>query len=328
MRTAPQFWWRHHPSLAATLLRPLGVIYGAVTARRMAQSGTLLPAPVLCVGNFVAGGAGKTPTAVALGTMLIEAGHRPAFLSRGYGRQTSRVQLQAVLRVDVSRHGAAEVGDEPLLLAQVAPTYVSTDRVAAGHQAIANGASVLVLDDGLQNPTLRKTISLAVIDGSNGVGNGLCVPAGPLRAPLASQWPHVAAVCLIGDGESGARVARQTERPVFRARLVPDPATVGSLRGTPLYAFAGIGQPAKFFKTLEDSDLDLRGCQGFPDHHRFSDADLARLTNRAALEGARLITTSKDRMRLPAGFPALDLPVSLAFDDIDALRQLVVEAIR
>lgn len=318
---APTFWWEPRPTLLARLLQPLAVAYGEATARRMRQDGTRLAVPVLCVGNLVAGGAGKTPTALALAGLLSGQGHRPAFLSRGYGRTRGRAEAgDRVIRVEPERHLAVDVGDEPLLLARVAPTYVSGDRLAAGRQAIAGGASLLILDDGLQNPSPHKTLTLAVVDGGAGVGNGLCLPAGPLRAPLDAQWPHVSALCVIGPGAEGERciaAARVRAIPVWTARIVPDEAALTDLRDRPLYAFAGIGRPAKFFETLIAHDLDVVGTRSFPDHHAFTAADLARLERDARALGATLVTTAKDHARLPAGFPARPLPVTLRFDDED-----------
>lgn len=284
----------------------------------MARTGADLPVPVLCVGNLVAGGAGKTPTALALADLLIAGGHRPAFLSRGYGRRVPASARHVVLRVEPGRHDADAAGDEPLLLAALAPTYVAADRLAAGRRAIADGATVLVLDDGLQNPRLRKTAAIAVVDGRTGIGNGLCLPAGPLRAPVARQWPAVTAVCVIGPGAPGAALAADAARrgtTVLQARLVPDRAVLAGLAATPLVAFAGIGRPEKFFNTLSEAGLDVVERIGFPDHHAFTDHDRAMLLTRAGGRGAQLVTTGKDRVRLPRDFPAVSLPVTLAFDD-------------
>ena len=328
MRSAPSFWWLARPTLPARLLGPVGSIYGAVTGRRMGRPGTTLEAPMLCVGNLVAGGAGKTPAAIAIARRLQEQGHSPAFLSRGYGRAGAS---RAVIHVDPTRHTADDVGDEPLLLARVAPTFVSVDRLAAGRSAIAAGASLLVLDDGLQSPGLRKQLSLAVVDGRTGVGNGLCVPAGPLRAPLAAQWPFVSAVCLIGPGEPGERVgsaARARGLPVWQARLEPDADTLRRLEDRPLYAFAGIGLPSKFFETLAGRGLRLVGTRAFPDHHRFSDTDIDDLGALASKLGATLVTTEKDRVRLPGAFATETLPVTLAFDDENGFSDWLARRLR
>lgn len=321
---APAFWWREAPTLPARLLTPLGALYGAITAGRMARPGLALGIPVVCVGNFVAGGAGKTPTAIAIARRLRALGHAPAFLSRGYGRLAPHPD--EVIRVVPERHGPAAVGDEPLLLARVAPTFVARDRVAGARAALADRATVLVLDDGLQNPALRKDLALAVVDGAGGVGNGLCVPAGPLRAPLERQWPCVSLAVIIGDGVAGDRVAAAAGIrgvPVLRARLRPDPDIVRALSDTPLLAFAGIGRPEKFFATLERQGLRVVGRRSFPDHHAYAPGDLRSLAQEAARLGAGLVTTEKDRVRLPPGFDATALPVALDFDQEGALDALL-----
>ncbi len=241
---APTFWGFSRPNLAALALSPLGALYGAAAARRMGQAGTRLPAPVICVGNFTVGGAGKTPTALAIARILILRGERVAFLSRGYGGE----RRAGPLRVDPALHSARAVGDEPLLLAATAPCYVCADRVAAGRLAIADGATVLVMDDGLQNPSLEKDFRIGVVDGETGFGNGLCFPAGPLRAPLKTQLSHVDAFVVVG-GEGPRGLGR--EKPRFLAHLRPDAIAAAPLVGRSVLAFAGIARPEKFFATLE-----------------------------------------------------------------------------
>ena len=228
---APAFWWKPTPDAFAHLLSPFGAVYGAIAAGRMNKAGARVNAPVICVGNFVAGGAGKTPTAIALAQEIISAGHTPSFLSRGYGASRP---VESPRIVDATRDRAADVGDEPLLLARVAPVAVCADRVAGARLAIENGANVLIMDDGLQNPALQKDFTIAVVDGAVGVGNGLCIPAGPLRAALDAQLQRTDALVIVGEGAAGARVgalAKARGLPVITARLVPDDAIAARLRG-------------------------------------------------------------------------------------------------
>jgi tetraacyldisaccharide 4'-kinase len=321
---APAFWQRPSSPIAS-LLRPAGFVYGMVAARRMGRMGERAGAPVVCVGNFTAGGAGKTPTALAVAKLLIEAGERPVFLTRGYGGC-----LAGPVRVDPERHGAQDVGDEPLLLARTAPTIVARERPAGARLAVESGAGVIVMDDGLQNPSLAKDLTLAVVDGQAGVGNGLCLPAGPLRAPLRAQWPRVDAVVVIGaGGEAVAREAAGRGKPVIRARLEPDPETATRLRGRRVLAFAGIGRPEKFFATLEVCGAQVIVRRPFPDHYPFSASDLAALVAAAEADSLEIVTTEKDFVRIetaPAlrGFAArvTPVPVRLAAED-DALRRIL-----
>ena len=247
MRT-PGFWTKRKPTLLARALQPIGLAYGRATARRMRRTGERAQAPTICVGNFVAGGAGKTPTAIALARMLIANGRRVAFLSRGYGG-AERVEP---LLVDANAHTAAMVGDEPLLLARIAPCWVGADRVRSARSAVEAGANALMLDDGLQNPALVKDLAFAVVDGETGFGNGLCVPAGPLRAPVAVQLPFVRALIVIG-GEDAALTeiaASAPGKPLIRASLEPDALAAAPLIGREVVAFAGIARPEKFYATL------------------------------------------------------------------------------
>lgn len=317
----PAFWQRGPDHPAARLLIPAAALYGAVSARRMDRPGQRAPCPVICLGNFTLGGAGKTPAARAVAAILRAEGASPAFLSRGYGGTEA-----GPLRVELGRHGAAEVGDEPLLLAQDAPTIIARDRPAGAALCRKAGADVIVMDDGLQNPTLAKDLVLAVVDGGAGHGNGRVVPAGPLRAPAARQWPHVAGVIVIGAGVPGERVAAEAVArglPVHRATLVAEEAAVA---GRLVYAFAGIGRPAKFFSTLEAAGARLAGTRAFPDHHPFRPADLVALTAEAQRLGAALITTEKDAVRLPPGF-AQALPVRLEFADPAAVMKQVTSVL-
>ena len=323
---APAFWWRARPGAAALALSPLGALYGAVAARRMAGLGRPVGVPVLCIGNLVVGGAGKTPTALAVAEWFEAQGERVAFVSRGYGGARSA----RVVRVDPARDTADAVGDEPLLLARRAPCYVAADRVAAAQAAVRDGASVVVMDDGLQNPALAKDAAIAVVDGGAGFGNGLVLPAGPLRAPARRQWKAIDLVLVIGPGAPGDAAAAQALRhglPAIRATMEPDAAVVSRLGGRRLIAVSGIGRPEKFFATLAEAGLDVVRRISFADHHRFTAQDHATLLAAARAAGADLVTTEKDRVRLPADFPATALPVTLRFDDPDPLDALLARLV-
>ena len=320
-------FWRRPGALTGWLLAPLAAIYGAVTAWRMARPGRAAGIPVICIGNLTVGGAGKTPAAMAVAQLLRDAGGRPFVLSRGYGGR-----LAGPVQVDPDAHGAADVGDEPLLLARIAPTVVARDRVVGAQAARSAGASVIVMDDGFQNPSLKKDLSLVVVDGHSGIGNGRVVPAGPLRAPLAAQFARASALLVIGEGSGAAAVlAAAPGLAVFHGRLEPDAQAVAALRPHKVLAFAGIGDPDKFFATLTDAGIDVRARQAFPDHHRYRRAEAADLIARAARDGLVLVTTEKDLVRLKgeddlralAGI-ARALPVRLAVTEAEAFRRFVL----
>jgi tetraacyldisaccharide 4'-kinase len=320
---APGFWWRKSGA-AAALLSPLAAIYGSVAGRRLAQSGAHAGVPVICIGNPTVGGAGKTPTAIAVARLLIGAGERPAFLTRGFGGR-----LAGPVLVQTS-HTANDVGDEPLLLWRVAPTVVSRDRVAGARHAIAAGATVIVMDDGFQNPALAKDLSILVIDGVRGIGNDHVIPAGPLRAPLAPQLERAHAILIVGDGV-GAMPA--TRLPTFRARLAPDRIALANLGSRRVLAFAGIGDPQKFFATLAAAGINAQIQRGFADHHRYRADEAAALLAEAERRDLALVTTEKDLARMQ-GDPALAvlaarvhvLPVELIVSEQDDFRRLVLGA--
>jgi tetraacyldisaccharide 4'-kinase len=320
---APGFWWRKSGA-AAALLSPIAAIYGAVAGRRLAQSGARAGVPVICIGNPTVGGAGKTPTAIAVARLLIDAGEHPAFLTRGFGGR-----LAGPVLVETS-HTANDVGDEPLLLWRVAPTVVSRDRVAGARHAIAAGATVIVMDDGFQNPALVKDLSILVIDGARGIGNCQVIPAGPLRAPLAPQLERAHAVLIVGEGD-GAMPA--TKLPTFRARLQPDSAAIASLKGRRVLAFAGIGDPQKFFATLAAAGINAQIQRGFADHHRYRADEATALLAEAERRDLALVTTEKDLARMQ-GDPSLAalaarvhvLPVELIVSEQDKFRQFVLGA--
>ena len=323
----PAFWWRG-AGPQARLLAPLGLIYGTIAARRMAPAGAHAGLPVLCVGNFTLGGAGKTPAVIMLAKMLADGGGRPFCLSRGYGGSETGPKL-----VDGRSDSAAQVGDEALLLARAAPTVVARDRVAGAEFARAQGASVIILDDGLQNPSLAKDFTLAVIDARRGIGNGRVFPAGPLRAPLNAQVARMDALLIVGEGNAADGIAarlRAQSSPVFHARLVPDKGAVSALRGQNVLAFAGIGDPDKFFATARAAGVVVSRRRTFPDHHRYTPQDASELILRAERSRLTLLTTEKDRARM-AGDPRLaalaasvqTLPVTMVVQEAGDLRRLI-----
>lgn len=328
---APQFWWRKPGALAA-LLYPAAAIYGAVAGARLARKGYRANIPVLCIGNPTLGGAGKTPAAITIAKLLQAEGRKVFFLMRGYGGSEA-----GPLLADLRKHSATEIGDEAPLLAKVAPTVVARDRAAGAKFAEANGAEILLLDDGFQNPSLEKDFSLLVIDGAKGLGNGLVFPAGPLRAPLKPQFTHAQAVVVVGDGDAGEKAARfavEAGIAVLRAKLTADAESARQFSGKPVLAFAGIGAPEKFFASLEAAGAEIVSRKPFGDHHRYSEEDAKALLREAAEKNLLLATTAKDLARMSADANlsslranALALNVSLAFEDEAAIKNLIGKAL-
>lgn len=327
---APAFWWRRSGLLSA-LLWPLARGYGAVARRRLLKAGARAQVPVICIGNPTLGGAGKTPTAIAVGQMLLAAGRRPVFLTRGYSGR-----LAGPLAVDPSAHCATDVGDEPLLLARIAPAIVARDRLKGAHAAQALGADAIVMDDGFQNPSLHKDVSILVVDGRRGLGNAQVFPAGPLRAPAAEQFERAHALVVIGEA-TGARaaiaMAEKRGLPVLRARIAPQAEAIARLRGRPLLAFCGIGDPERFVAMLRAAGLDVRRERAFPDHHRYTPQQATSLLAEAGACGLQLATTEKDWVRL-AGAAEIEtlraraepVPIAIAFEDEPRLRELILSA--
>ena len=319
----PGFW--HGPaSLNAHLLKPLAALYGAVAAQRLRRKGLHAGIPVLCVGNYHVGGAGKTPTVLALAKLLGELGETPVVLSRGYGGK-----LRGPVRVDPVRHTAFDVGDEPLMLAAVLPVVVSRRRADGVPLARAQGATVILMDDGFQSPAVVKDASLIVIDSARGLGNGQVFPAGPLRAPLRPQLARTDALIVVGNGSAAAAVSAEIAaqgKPVLSAHLKADEAVVAQLRGERVLAFAGIGDPTRFFNTLRASGVDLAGQRAFTDHHPYSQAEIESLIAEAGRNGLTLVTTEKDLARLRDWSQQIvPFPVTLAFDDPALLRKFVAD---
>lgn len=293
-------------ALAAGLLAPLGTAWDvAGRMRRAVARPYRAPVPVICVGNLVAGGAGKTPVVLALASSLDRAGIAVHIVSRGYG-----AHLAGPVRVDPARHDVAAVGDEALLLAARAPSWVARDRAAGAREAAAAGAEIILLDDGFQNPGVEKDLSLVVVDAEYGFGNRRVIPAGPLREPVAAGLARADAIVLIGDGDGPADL-RDRGPPILRARLVPVDGE--RFAGVPVVAFAGIGHPRKFFATLRRVGATLTLTHPFPDHHPFADSEITRLRHEAERAGASLVTTAKDWVRLAprlrGGIAVLDVEI-------------------
>tara|TARA_B100000315_G_scaffold257770_1_gene307658 strand:+ start:12931 stop:13887 length:957 start_codon:yes stop_codon:yes gene_type:complete len=307
--------------MLSALLAPVGWIYGLAGAVRQDRAEPWqAPIPIICVGNLVAGGQGKTPTALSIGAALKAKGKNIHFLSRGYGGS-----LSGPLQIDPASHTAKDVGDEPLLLAEVAPTWISGERRSGAEAAHTTGAEIIVMDDGFQNPSVKKDLSIIVVDGETGFGNGRLIPAGPLREGVAVGLSRAQAVVIIGEDRFNlhatlidiAQSSNQAPVDTFTARLKPD-SQAGALIDQKVYAFAGIGRPKKFFNTLLEIGCDIVGAKAFDDHHPYTENEIANLIATAKQEGATLVTTAKDHVRLPAAHKKDVAIVSVTLDWTDA----------
>ena len=320
----PEFWnyrsGRNSAPMIRLLLTPFGMITAWAAARRFKTTESYDPGiPVICVGNATLGGTGKTPVAIYLLRSLRRLGINAVGLTRGYGGQE-----KGPIPVH-HKHTAAQVGDEPLLLAQHAPIWVAAGRDEGARAARAQGATVLVMDDGHQNPLLTKTLSLLVVDAEIGFGNGCVFPAGPLREKLAPSLERADAVILMKpspDYDIDDHLAGQLEgKIVIPAYLAPHEAPPEGK----LYAFAGIGRPNKFFDALRRHGGNIVEEIPFDDHYKYKNEDMASLATLANEYGAQLITTEKDYVRLPKAFRRIvtPWPVAVKFEDELTLRRLL-----
>ncbi|MBL4691885.1 MAG: tetraacyldisaccharide 4'-kinase [Magnetovibrio sp.] len=296
---APEFWDRKTGGFLPSLLRPIGCVVSGLAALRQKRATPFKASvPIICVGNLVAGGAGKTPVALDLVARLKAKNIVVHVVMLGYGG----TELGPTL-VDPDVHDSIKVGDEALLLTRVAPTWVSEDRKAGVLSAIHAGAEIIVLDDGFQNPSVHKDLSLLVVDGGYGFGNGRVMPAGPLRETTKAGFERTDAVILLGADEADVwgRVKRSARKdlPILRAHIRPT-KDAQALNGKEIYAFAGIGRPQKFFDTLNHIGCKLVGSKSFDDHHPYSQTDLENIIEAAA--GATIVTTEKDLVRIPEAF--------------------------
>ncbi len=325
----PRFWHNppKSPGIMARMLAPLSALWRVASERRMKQGPWhRVPVPVICVGNINIGGTGKTPTVIALAERLKSWGWQPHVVSRGYGGS-----LEGPVRVDTRRHKAAEVGDEPLLLAAFCDAWVSRDRHRGALEAISAGADVILLDDGFQNPTLAKDVSIVVVDAVAGFGNGQIIPAGPLREPLETGLQRADAMVVIGPKKARERFQSfwpvVGETPVCSGELRPL-ETGMDWKGVKVLAFAGIGRPEKFFATLRGLGADIIKSEALADHQKLTLPLMRRLENDSFFKGAQMVTTEKDATRLPEEFKlrVLTLPVRLQLQDWGPLDASLEEA--
>lgn len=315
-------YWGKRGFIARLLLPFAGLYWLASKIRQLLATPQEMPIPVICVGNITAGGSGKTPTVAALTELLLEIGKHAHIISRGYGGAPQKHPLL----VDASTHTVHITGDEPLLLSQIAPTWVCPDRVASARSAANAGADLVLMDDGLQHPHIAKTLSLLVIDTHSAFGNGFLLPAGPLRETLGHALPRIDAAILIGDKREAVERLLPAALPRFYAALAPT-LSLESFTERPTIAFAGLGRPEKFFNMLAKSGITPAVTLPYADHHPYTAEDISKLQALKATYGATLLTTEKDMVRLPANFQnqVTAIPIRLQWDNPQAVTHWLKE---
>ncbi len=314
---APEFW-HNKGGILSFVLSPFGWIYGAITSMRATAKPTwAAPIPVICIGNVVMGGAGKTLVSIDLAERLKAKGQNPHIIMRGYGGS-----MNAPTKVDLNLHNANDVGDEALLLARTASTWVGAWRADVAKHATEDGASVLIMDDGFQNPSLAKDLSLLVVDAEYGFGNGRVCPAGPLREPIKNAASRAHAVISLG----GSLSENVMNLPAFVGYTEPT-SNATDIHGERVVAFGGIGRPEKFFNSLKAAGAELTETISFPDHHLFSDAEIKNVLAKAKTQNSIAITTEKDFVRIPAALRTdiMYFPVRLRWEQADAFEGFILE---
>ncbi|GBR49510.1 tetraacyldisaccharide 4'-kinase [Neokomagataea thailandica] len=299
----PRFWTSETPHLAARALTPVSAVVSRIAQQRSTQPGYHASVPVLCCGNATTGGTGKTPLTLDFVRRLQARGHTPHILSRGHGGKQ-----HGPLAVNPSRYTARDVGDEPMLLSACAPTWIGANRGNTAQLAVSEGADCLVMDDGFQNTTLNKTLSLLIVDGASGFGNQRVLPSGPLRESLENAFARAHAIILIGDDRR--HIHRLTSLPILQARFIPGPE-IRRLQGVRVIAFAGIGRPEKFFTMLREAGIEPVRTLSFPDHHNYTPRDIQRLDALRLEANTTLVTTAKDAVKLPPTFRAHTVIISV-----------------
>ena len=299
---APPFWWKSKPDWRAWLAAPASWIYGAVAARNLRKAKRQeIEVPVICVGNFTVGGAGKTPTVITLARAAKTKGLKPGVLSRGYGGVIDTTTV-----VDPHHHRARDVGDEPLLIARETLTVVTRKRAEGARELIRQGADLIIMDDGFQSAKLHFDYALMVIDTVRGIGNGMIVPAGPVRAPTKTQLRYATALLKVGRGNAAdpfIRQAARSGRAVYESTIRPI-GTASEIAGRKLLAFAGIADPEKFYRTVTELGGEIVVKQSFGDHHHMSDDEIEAVLGAAEAEDLEIVTTAKDAVRL-IGHPGI-----------------------